>query len=78
MGEWKGLRLREPWEPANWKLYNLANDPSESIDLSFSEPEVLQVLLDKYAAYENDNGVVDEPSDVTAYPQVPRYRSLSK
>jgi arylsulfatase len=77
MGEWKGLRLREPWEPANWKLYNLANDPSESIDLSFSEPEVLQVLLDKYATYENDNGVVDEPSDVTAYPQVPRYRSLS-
>jgi len=77
MGEWKGLRLREPWEPANWKLYNLANDPSESIDLSFSELEVLQVLLDKYATYENDNGVVDEPSDVTAYPQVPRYRSLS-
>jgi arylsulfatase len=77
MGEWKGLRLREPWEPARWKLYNLAHDPSESTDLSSSEPEILQVLLDKYAAYESDNGVVDEPSDVTAYPQLPRYRSLS-
>ena len=70
----KGLLM---YNGARWKLYNLADDPSESIDLSSSEPEILQVLLDKYAAYESDNGVVDEPSDVTAYPQLPRYRSLS-
>ena len=77
MGEWKGVRLREPWEPANWKLYNLANDPSELIDLSLNEPEILKVLLDKYRIYEEDNGVVDEPSEVTAYPAVPRYQGLS-
>ena len=77
MGEWKGVRLREPWEPANWKLYNLANDPSELIDLSLNEPEILKVLFDKYRTYEEDNGVVDEPSEVTAYPAVPRYQGLS-
>jgi|TARA_B110000196_G_scaffold143668_1_gene124301 arylsulfatase A-like enzyme len=77
MGEWKGVRLREPWEPANWKLYNLANDPSELIDMSLNEPEILKVLLDKYRIYEEDNGVVDEPSDVTSYPAVPRYQGIS-
>ena len=77
MGEWKGVRLREPWEPANWKLYNLANDPSELIDLSLNEPEILKVLFDKYRTYEEDNGVVGEPSEVTAYPAVPRYQGLS-
>ncbi len=38
-GDWKPHRLENKQANVTWELYNLANDPAESTDLSASEPQ---------------------------------------
>ena len=47
-GDWKLIYYYNPettGEPS-WKLYNLKNDPYETMDLSESEPDQVSVLID--------------------------------
>ena len=37
-GNWKGLRLPEPYGNGDWQLYNLATDPGELHDLASEVP----------------------------------------
>ena len=39
VGNWKVLRLPEPFGNGEWQLYNLATDPGEVNDLSTEFPE---------------------------------------
>ena len=66
-GDWKILSLAPPVGDAVWRLYNLAQDPSESTDLSGSEPEKLQQLLDGYRQYVETNGVVENLNDIPRF-----------
>ena len=54
-----------PWEPRDphimgdrWRLYNLADDPSEQIDLAQQQPERLQALIAAWETYAQETGIV--------------------
>jgi len=69
-GQWKILAQQESeffeqWskevdgaDPFQWRLYNLAEDPSESNDLAASHPEMLKDMLMRWEAYMKENSVV--------------------
>lgn len=64
-GNWKLLWLssKPKWlvSPANadqWALYNLANDPGETHDLSAQEPEKLQEMLNLWQQYKQQHHIV--------------------
>jgi arylsulfatase A-like enzyme len=66
-GDWKMVWEQEPvniwWddEPEShwnsWRLYNLANDPSEEFDLSKAEPELLAELAELWDAWADANDI---------------------
>lgn len=58
-GNWKALFIPAPNGPNRWQLYNLANDKGEVHDLAKQYPEKLNELLDDWANYVKDNGVIE-------------------
>ena len=71
MGPWKAIRIRPPWQDHGWRLFNLEEDPTESLDLAEQNEDVLSRLVAAYEDYAQANGVIDEPEGVTAYPYKP-------
>jgi arylsulfatase A-like enzyme len=65
-GDWKVLRLPEPFGNGNWQLYNLVEDPGEMSDLSSRFPDRTQELASGWNAYAQTNGVI-VPSTPTFY-----------
>ena len=57
-GDWKILWLWEPFGPDRWELFNLAEDPGETRDLSYREPEKLAELLAGWDEYVKTTGIV--------------------
>jgi arylsulfatase len=66
-GDWKIVwdPAAIQWEPRDpqinydsWRLYNLAEDPSEQIDLAQKQPDRLQALLEHWESYARETGVV--------------------
>jgi arylsulfatase len=45
MGDWKIVRVNNE---DSWELYNMAEDPSESNDLSLEKPDIVEELLKAY------------------------------
>jgi len=41
-----------------WQLHNLANDPTEIINVANQHPDILQKLISTYETYAKDVGVV--------------------
>jgi arylsulfatase len=62
-GNWKALRLPEPFGNGDWQLYDLASDPGELHDLSSEFPERIKELALAWRDYADSNGVIepDEP-----------------
>ena len=58
-GEWKILRLPEPFGIGDWQLYNISVDPGEINDVSETHPEVKADLVKKWREYSIRNGVID-------------------
>lgn len=58
-GKAKPPRPRRP--PGKWKLFNIAKDPSETMDLSKEQPKKMAELLKDYQQYAMANGVVSPP-----------------
>ncbi|MCI4669481.1 MAG: arylsulfatase [Bacteroidia bacterium] len=56
-GDWKIMRNSKPHGDVTWRLYNLKNDPGETIDLSRQEPEIFADLISDYADYAQRVGV---------------------
>ena len=50
----------------SWKLFNLAEDPAESNDLSAEHPDVLAGLLGHWEAYAEENDIV-VPSSLSGF-----------
>ena len=65
-GNWKVLRLPEPYGNGDWQLYDLTNDPAEVHDLSADFPEQTQEMARAWQRYADENGVI-EPDSPTAY-----------
>ncbi len=57
-GDWKIVRLIEPWGDGQWKLYNIRQDPRELIDLSEQYPERLKAMIASYEEYAQEKGVI--------------------
>ncbi len=62
-GKWKALRRKlKSRQPADWELYDLADDPNETLDLAQKYPEVVSQL--ELAYIENRNAEPDFPCPV--------------
>tara|TARA_B100001027_G_scaffold140930_1_gene98008 strand:+ start:22 stop:594 length:573 start_codon:yes stop_codon:yes gene_type:complete len=60
-GDFKIVRNRPPNGQNKWELYNLANDPGETLNLADSMPKKLNELIKDYDVYVEENGVIDLP-----------------
>ena len=62
-GNFKIVRNRPPNGSNTWNLYNLSNDPGETLDLAQLLPEKLDELVKDYEVYVKKNGVIELPQD---------------
>ena len=65
-GDWKILRLPEPYGNGTWQLYHLDDDPGETKDLADRYPEHVNQLAAGWAEYAETNEVV-HPDQPVAY-----------
>lgn len=72
-GNWKILRLPQPFGTGEWQLYDIDKDPTESTDLSAQHPDVKDSLIGLWNTYARDNAVHDHKGH---YDSV--YRSIYK
>jgi arylsulfatase len=61
LGDDKLVRSAPPYGDGKWRLYDLGDDPTETRDISASQPKLMQSMLADYAAYVTKNGVVEVP-----------------
>ncbi len=57
-GDYKAVLVAKDFGPGVWKLYNLAEDPGETRDLSKVHPAILKELKAAWDRYAKDVGVV--------------------
>jgi len=66
MDEWKVVNLPKPFGNGDWELFNLAEDPSESNDLSDQFPQKRTELIAAWVEYSENSGVIYDPLDIGA------------
>jgi arylsulfatase A-like enzyme len=69
-GDFKIARNAHPEGDGLWHLYNIAQDPAESIDLSQSQKAVLHEMIAGYAEYQRENGVLEMPDNYAIEKQI--------
>lgn len=70
LGPWKIVRNLPPWGDGVWRLFNLEDDPGETADLAGQHPDVLDKLMNEYAAYAARVGVLEVPAGYNSVLQV--------
>jgi arylsulfatase len=60
-GDYKLTRNTPPYGDNIWRMYNLATDPGETIDLKASDPARFAELMADYEAYAAEVGVLEMP-----------------
>jgi arylsulfatase len=58
-GNWKILRLPQPFGTGQWQLYDLEKDPGETTDLSQQFPDIKDQLISDWMQYAKTNNVYD-------------------
>ncbi|QPG75877.1 hypothetical protein FOA43_003263 [Brettanomyces nanus] len=58
-GQLKALFIPKPYGPGVWQLFDLSKDPAEMHDLSQSRPEKLNELINHWAEYVAETGLVE-------------------
>jgi arylsulfatase len=58
-GNWKILRLPQPFGTGQWQLYDLEKDPGETTDVSDKFPDVKNGLIRAWNDYAKQNDVYD-------------------
>ena len=56
-GRWKTLLTWPPEGNGRWALYDLASDPTETLDLAHRYPDRLRELVEDWSRYADTNGV---------------------
>lgn len=69
-GDFKVTRHMPPTGDASWQLYNMADDPGETRDLSTELPQKKAELLEDYQAYAKRVGVLEMPDGYDSFAQV--------
>lgn len=54
-----------PFASGEWELYNLAEDPAESSDLSSQYPNKVDEMVKKWEQYKENNTVLDAALDLS-------------
>jgi arylsulfatase len=62
-GDDKLVRSVPPYGDGKWRLYDLRIDPTESHDLSGTQPDLASLMRAAYASYVARNGVIEVPDD---------------
>jgi len=71
----KIVRHFPPVGDKKWRLYNIEQDPGETIDLSQTDPELFQFMLAEYEQYSQNVGVQPMPADYNSMDQMGRNTS---
>jgi arylsulfatase len=58
-GDYKAVLVPPPFGPGTWQLFNMAEDPGETNDLSSTSPEILAELKAAWQLYADEVGVVE-------------------
>ena len=66
----KIVRHFPPVGDKKWRLYNIEQDPGETIDLSQTDPELFQFMLAEYEQYSQNVGVQPMPADYNSMDQM--------
>ncbi|NQY12572.1 MAG: arylsulfatase [Henriciella sp.] len=69
-GDWKITRSMPPVGDAQWRLFNMIEDPGETLDLSEAEPDIMADMLASYAAYADSVGVLEMPEGYNSLQQI--------
>jgi len=69
-GRYKLARNTLPFGDAEWRLFDIEADPSETKDLSSLLPKIKADLLDDYDQFAAENGVIALPKDYNPYDQL--------
>jgi arylsulfatase A-like enzyme len=69
-GDYKLVRIEPPYGDGSWRLYNMAADPGETVDLSKRESQIFEDLQRAYADYAKAQGVLELPKGYQVQRQV--------
>jgi arylsulfatase/uncharacterized sulfatase len=69
-GDYKLVVNQPPVGDGRWRLFNIVDDPGETVDLAGSQPATFQRMLSLYQRYERDNGVLPLPAGYTQMGQL--------
>lgn len=70
LGNYKLVMTRGPVGDDTWRLFDIANDPGETQDLSSQQAQRFQHMLNLYQRYKRENGVLDPPQGYNHIRQV--------
>lgn len=57
-GDWKVVAGGQAFYDEKWHLFNLADDPSEQIDLASEQPQILAELINAFQDYEREHSII--------------------
>ncbi|CAH0990664.1 Arylsulfatase [Sinobacterium norvegicum] len=69
-GDYKIVLNRGEFNDSQWHLYNIAKDPGETDAIEASEALIFADLVDEYARYAQENGVIAVPENYRQVRQV--------
>lgn len=59
--DYKLVVNQPPLGDGQWRLFNIVQDPGETVDLASSQPLMFQRMLSRHQQYQRDNGVLPLP-----------------
>ena len=59
-----------PLGDGQWRLFNIVEDPGETVDLAATQPALFQRMLSRYQQYQEENGVLPLPVGYTQMRQL--------
>ncbi|CAK7898022.1 hypothetical protein CAAN1_04S02652 [[Candida] anglica] len=62
-GPYKALYIPIPYGPGEWQLFNIRKDPGETKDLAALHPGILKEMLDHWAEYVSETGLIELGSE---------------
>lgn len=69
-GDYKLVVNQPPLGDGQWRLYDIASDPGETVDLARQQSVIFQRMLSRYQRYQRENGVLPLPQGYTQIGQL--------
>jgi arylsulfatase/uncharacterized sulfatase len=69
-GDYKLVVNQLPLGDGQWRLFNIVEDPGETVDLASIQPATFQRMLSRYQRYQHENGVLPLPAGYTQMKQL--------